>query len=70
MAEKKYEETYNIKIFDNERDKEISFLPIHIKATHEELHKNLIDFIKFKNKDKSYYVSDGHGKFIRKDNEK
>ena len=65
MTEKQYEETYTIKIFDNKRDKEISFLPIHIKATHEKLHNSILNFIKFKNKDKSKYVSDGHCGFIK-----
>jgi hypothetical protein len=60
-----YNESYTIKIFCNDRVKEISFLPIHIKKTHEELHNNIINFIKFKNKDSSNYIFDGYGGFIK-----
>jgi len=62
----KYEKSYSIKLFDKDNNKEIEFLPIHIKYQNEQLHNDIIKFIETRNSDKATYIFDGFGGFIKR----
>ena len=58
------EKSYEIVIFDNDKKKDIKYLPIHIKSVNSDLHEKIIKFIESENKDKNTYVFDGYGGYI------
>ena len=62
------QQSYEIEIFDNDKEKFIKYLPIHIKAANSDLHEKIIKFIKSENKDKTTHVFDGYGGFINQPN--
>ena len=59
------EKSYEIVIFDNDKKKDIKYLPIHIKSVNSDLHEKIIKFIESENKDKKTYIFDGYGSFIK-----
>jgi len=62
------QQSYEIVIFDNDKEKDIKYLPIHIKSIDNDLHEKIIKFIKSENKDKTTHVFDGYGGFIKQPN--
>jgi len=58
------QKSYEIVIFDNDKEKFIKYLPIHIKTENNDLHEKIIKFIESENKDKKNYVFDGYGGYI------
>ena len=46
------QKSYEIEIFDNDKEKFIKYLPIHIKSIDNDLHEKIIKFIESENKDK------------------
>ena len=63
----KLQKSYHISIFDNDKEKHIEYLPIHIKSIDNDLHEKIIAFIESQNKDNATYIFDGYGGFIRKE---
>ena len=62
------QKSYEIVIFDNDKKKDIKYLPIHIKSVNSDLHEKIIKFIESENKDKTTYIFDGYGSFIKQPN--
>ena len=58
------QKSYEIEIFDNDKEKFIKYLPIHIKSIDNDLHEKIIKFIESENKDKIPRVFDGYGGYI------
>ena len=58
------QKSYEIEIFDNDKEKFIKYLPIHIKSIDNGLHEKIIKFIESENKDKTTHVFDGYGGYI------
>jgi hypothetical protein len=68
------QKSYEIVIFDNDKEKFIKYLPIHIKAENNDLHEKIIKFIESENKDKTTrnstrsFIFNGYGSFIKQPN--
>tara|TARA_Y100000310_G_C19984722_1_gene491403 strand:+ start:43 stop:219 length:177 start_codon:yes stop_codon:yes gene_type:complete len=54
-------------LFDKDRNKDIEFLPIHIKHQNDQLHNDIIKFIEARNNDKATYIFDGYGGWIKRE---
>jgi|TARA_R100001530_G_scaffold42758_1_gene32550 hypothetical protein len=61
-----YHKSYSIMLFDKDKNKDVEFLPIHIKHKYKQLHDDIIKFIEARNNDKSTYIFDGYGGWIER----